>query len=102
MVANICYAKVSVRFAGTKYEVAVTRTAPQNFRLQLGSTHVDVVGRKLNDGGILIQVRNLLIQKPFHIRTWERNPPNSNFLPQAIGDLARPEFAALVSFLTYE
>ena len=39
-----------------KYVVSVTRNAPQAFRLQLGGSFVDVVGRKLNDGGLLIQV----------------------------------------------
>ena len=42
--------------AGMKYDVSVTRNAPQAFRLQLGGSFVDVVGRKLNDGGLLIQV----------------------------------------------
>ena len=39
-----------------KYEVDVARRAPQAFRIQLGGTHVDVVARKLNDGGLLVQV----------------------------------------------
>ena len=42
--------------AGVKYDVKVTRTAPQAFRLHMGSNYVDIVGRKLNDGGLLIQV----------------------------------------------
>ena len=33
----------------------VTRTAPQAFRLHMGDNYVDIVGRKLNDGGLLIQ-----------------------------------------------
>ncbi len=40
----------------------MTRTAPRGFRLHLGNTHVDVVGRKLNDGGLLIQVLPLQLQ----------------------------------------
>ena len=42
--------------AGVKYDVKVTRTAHQAFRLHMGSNYVDIVGRKLNDGGLLIQV----------------------------------------------
>ena len=43
-------------FEGTKYTVDVSRKGPQLFRLKLGSNSVDVVGRRLNDGGLLIQV----------------------------------------------
>ena len=43
-------------FKGTKYTVDVSRKGPQLFRLKLGSNSVDVVGRRLNDGGLLIQV----------------------------------------------
>lgn len=32
------------------------RQGPQTLRLHLGATHVDVVVRKLNDGGLLVQV----------------------------------------------
>lgn len=42
--------------AGIKYAVNVTRSAPNAFRLQLGERSVDIVARKLNDGGLLIQV----------------------------------------------
>lgn len=42
--------------AGKRYDVKVTRTAPQAFRLHMGDNYVDIVGRKLNDGGLLIQV----------------------------------------------
>ena len=42
--------------AGVKYDVKVTRTASQAFRLHMGNNFVDIVGRKLNDGGLLIQV----------------------------------------------
>lgn len=42
--------------AGVKYSVKAVRLGPQAFRLHLGSTHVDVVVRKLNDGGLLVQV----------------------------------------------
>ncbi len=42
--------------AGVKYGVKAVRLGPQAFRLHLGSTHVDVVVRKLNDGGLLVQV----------------------------------------------
>ena len=43
--------------AGTKYTVDVTRSGPNAFCLQLGGKAVDIVARKLNDGGLLIQVR---------------------------------------------
>ena len=36
----------------------VSRRGPQSFRVFLGSSHVDVVARKLNDGGLLVQVRH--------------------------------------------
>lgn len=42
--------------AGLKYTVKVSRRGPQSFRVFLGSSHVDVVARKLNDGGLLVQV----------------------------------------------
>ena len=42
---------------GVKYSVRVSRRGPQQMRLTLGGVSVDVVGRKLNDGGLLIQVR---------------------------------------------
>ena len=41
---------------GIKYTVDVTRSAPNAFCLQLGGNGVDIVARKLNDGGLLIQV----------------------------------------------
>ncbi|EIE18073.1 hypothetical protein COCSUDRAFT_26470 [Coccomyxa subellipsoidea C-169] len=41
---------------GLKYTVKVSRRGPQSFRVFLGSSHVDVVARKLNDGGLLVQV----------------------------------------------
>ena len=40
-----------------KYTVRVSRRGPQSFRVLLGPSHVDVVARKLNDGGLIIQVR---------------------------------------------
>ena len=43
--------------AGLKYAVRVSRLGPQAFRVFLGASHVDVVARKLNDGGLLVQVR---------------------------------------------
>lgn len=46
--------------AGSKYTVKVSRRGPQSFRLFLGNSHVDVVARKLSDGGLLVQVRPLL------------------------------------------
>ena len=42
-----------------KYTVRVSRRGPQSFRVLLGASHVDVVARKLNDGGLIIQVRGL-------------------------------------------
>ena len=42
--------------AGVKYAVKAVRQGPQSMRLHLGGTHVDVVVRKLNDGGLLVQV----------------------------------------------
>ena len=47
--------------AGMKYTVKVSRRGPQSFRVFLGNSHVDVVARKLNDGGLLVQVRSWLI-----------------------------------------
>ncbi|PSC75189.1 acetyl-carboxylase 1-like [Micractinium conductrix] len=41
---------------GVKYSVKAVRLGPQSLRLHLGDTHVDVVVRKLNDGGLLVQV----------------------------------------------
>lgn len=38
--------------------VKVSRRGPQSFRVFLGSSHVDVVARKLNDGGLLVQARS--------------------------------------------
>ena len=46
-------------FAGMKYTVKVSRRGPQSFRVFLGNSHVDVVARKLSDGGLLVQVRPL-------------------------------------------
>ena len=43
--------------AGAKYSVKAVRRGPQALRLHLGATSVDVVVRKLNDGGLLVQVR---------------------------------------------
>ena len=40
-----------------KYTVRVSRRGPQSFRVLLGPSHVDVVARKLNDGGLIIQAR---------------------------------------------
>ena len=34
----------------------VSRRGPQSFRVFLGDNNVDVVARKLNDGGLLVQV----------------------------------------------
>lgn len=45
------------RSPGVKYAVKAVRQGPQTLRLHLGGTHVDVVVRKLNDGGLLVQVR---------------------------------------------
>jgi acetyl-CoA carboxylase/biotin carboxylase 1 len=41
---------------GTKYTVRVVRTGQQTATLHLGNSTVDVVSRKLNDGGLLIQL----------------------------------------------
>lgn len=41
---------------GTKYAVKVVRTGPQSIVLHLNNTTVEVVARKLNDGGVLIQL----------------------------------------------
>lgn len=43
-------------FAGAKYTVKVVRSGAQTLRLHLNGTSVDVVARKLNDGGLLIQL----------------------------------------------
>lgn len=47
--------------AGLKYIVKVSRRGPQSFRVFLGSSHVEVVARKLNDGGLLVQASHLLL-----------------------------------------
>ena len=39
----------------------VSRRGPQSFRVFLGNSHVDVVARKLSDGGLLVQVRTSLV-----------------------------------------
>ena len=51
------------RGTGMKYTVRVSRRGPQSFRVLLGPSHVDVVARKLNDGGLIIQVR-MHLQSP--------------------------------------
>ena len=45
---------------GLKYTVGVVRTAHQGFRLTLGDRSVDIVARKLKDGGLLCQASLLL------------------------------------------
>lgn len=42
--------------AGVKYDVSIARTAPNAFRVSLGTVSVDAVVRKLNDGGMQMQV----------------------------------------------
>ena len=42
--------------AGVKYDVGITRIAPQAFRVSLGNVSVVAVVRKLNDGGMQMQV----------------------------------------------
>ena len=42
----------------------VTRSGPNAFSLSLGGQTVDTVARKLNDGGLLIQVYTLLKATP--------------------------------------
>jgi len=49
-----------------KYRVKVSRTGPQAFRLTLNSTSVGVVARRLNDGGLLVQVDG-----EAHVVHWE-------------------------------
>ena len=39
-----------------KYAVAVSRSGPGSLRLTLGGASVEAVVRRLNDGGLLIQV----------------------------------------------
>eukprot|EP00884_Botryococcus_braunii_P014175 jgi/Botrbrau1/22759/Bobra.0132s0090.2 len=41
---------------GMKYSFGVSRRGPASYRILLGKNYVDVVCRKLNDGGLLIQV----------------------------------------------
>lgn len=41
---------------GVKYTVGVTRRAPDTFSLWLNGSRVDAVARRLNDGGLLVQV----------------------------------------------
>lgn len=52
--------------AGLKYTVKVSRRGPQSFRVFLGTSHVDVVARKLNDGGLLVQVCSLTLLSRAH------------------------------------
>lgn len=42
---------------GVKYRVRVTRNGPTTFAVELNDSRVDVVARKLGDGGYLMQVR---------------------------------------------
>jgi hypothetical protein len=42
-----------------KYSVKVIRRAPFIFNVQLNKSNVDVVARKLGDGGFLLQVNKL-------------------------------------------
>ena len=51
---------------GVKYIVNVSRRGPQLFRLTLGSLSVEVVGRRLNDGGLLIQVFTRSLSNSHH------------------------------------
>ena len=44
--------------AGVKYTVGVTRRAPDTFSLWLNGSRVDAVARRLNDGGLLVQVQS--------------------------------------------
>lgn len=50
-----------VLLTGMKYAVDVVRRGPQEFWLQLGNSSVNVVCRKLNDGGLLIQVGSSIV-----------------------------------------
>lgn len=50
-------------YAGIKYTVNVTRSGPNAFSLDLGGKAVDTVARKLNDGGLLIQVIVLMRER---------------------------------------
>jgi hypothetical protein len=43
-----------------KYSVKVIRRAPFIFNVQLNKSNVDVVARKLGDGGFLLQVCKLV------------------------------------------
>lgn len=45
---------------GDKYAVHASRTAPDQLRVSLNGSHVDVVARKLSDGGLLFQVDGTL------------------------------------------
>ena len=56
--ARISLVTVTEEFVvdGTKYSVRVVRTGPQTLTLHLGGSSVAVVARKLNDGGLLIQL----------------------------------------------
>lgn len=52
------YIKRPCLTAGVKYTVGVTRRAPDTFSLWLNGSRVDAVARRLNDGGLLVQVRS--------------------------------------------
>ena len=41
-----------------KYTVGVSRRAPDTFSLWLNGSRVDAVARRLNDGGLLVQVQS--------------------------------------------
>jgi len=56
--ARLTLTSVPAQFVvdGAAYDATVARRGPQAFRVTLGGTHVDVVARRLNDGGLLVQV----------------------------------------------
>ncbi len=73
-----------------KYTVRVSRRGPQSFRVLLGPSHVDVVARKLNDGGLIIQARTPA-RPPRRVTTW------NHCLPGPASAHARPGCGCLTA-----
>jgi hypothetical protein len=44
----------------TKYHVKVIRRGPTTFNVNVNNSYVDVVARKLGDGGFLLQVKCII------------------------------------------
>ena len=60
---------------GVKYRVRVSRTSHHGLRLILGGSSVDVLARRLNDGGLLVQVDGAA-----HVVHWEEEALGTRLL----------------------